>query len=249
MTAETTDRASIEARLKRARSRSLYIATPIARHPCRQYTAALTRTLVYLRDHGIRAYVQTVVGNSNLPRARNELVAAFLASDYTDLLFIDDDMGWEPNDVLRLLASDKPLIGGVGSKKVFRPDQDRSKWCMRMDWTKPAEQDDFGALRVDGVGTGFMKIERRVFETLRDAHPTWKRRGWDDMPPETKLNYYAFFRFADDYDEMGEDFGFCQAWAALGGQVWVDPLIRLIHVGEHEFTGDFTALFISEPAP
>jgi len=241
--------AAVRARFERAQSRSVFIATPMARHPVRQYTSALTQTCIRLSEIGIRCFVQTVVGNSNLPRARNELVAAFLASNYTDLLFVDDDMGWEPEAVVRLLASDKPLLGAVGSKKVMRPDSDPAKWCCRFWPDRPLRQDDFGNIEVESVGTGFLKIERRVFEAMIAAHPEWKRRGWPDMAEEKRAQYYRFFRFDhDDPNEIGEDYDFCKSWRALGGEVWIDPTIKLVHVGEWEFSGSIEALFVQEDA-
>lgn len=229
-------------RLERGRRKSLFIATPIARHPVHQYTVALNRTVVLLAQLGIPAYVQAVRGNSNLPRARNELVAAFLASPYSDMLMVDDDMGWEPNDVLRLLASDQPVIAGVGAKKSLRPDTDPTKWCCRVWKDRPIEQDDMGAISVAAVGTGFIKVHRSVFESLAAAHPEWKGNGWDNMPAAARQHYYRFFRFPDGPEEWGEDFHFCQTWLDHGGAIWIDPTIKLVHVGEFEFTGDFTAL-------
>lgn len=234
--------AAQEARLGRARTRSIYICTPIARHPARQFANSLAQTLLLMAQLGIPAFVRQVSGNSNLPRARNELVAEFLATDYTDLLFIDDDMGWKANDVLRLLASDKPIIAGVGAKKRMLPDADPGKWCVRIP-PGPLALDDMGAIRVEAVGTGFVKIERQVFTRLIEAHPEWKRNGWAKMTADVKAWYYRFFRFdADHPDEPGEDFDFCWAWNAIGGQVWIDPAINLVHVGEHEFGGDFGAM-------
>lgn len=251
-TPDTPERSGVsltgaEERQKRALSRSVFIATPIARHPVRQYTNSLVQTCIRLSEVGIRCYVQNVVGNSNLPRARNELVAAFLASDYDDLLFIDDDMGWDPSAVIRLLASDKPVIGGVGSKKCLKPDSDVTKWCCRFWLDRPLRQDDMGNVEVESVGTGFLKISREVFEKMIAAHPEWKRRGWSDWPEERKATYYRFFRFDhDDPDEIGEDYDFCRSWRALGGEVWIDPTIKLLHVGEYEFTGSMDALFVDE---
>lgn len=235
-----------KSRLERARSRSVFIATPIARHPVRQYTNSIAKTLVHLQQAGIHSYVQQVVGNSNLPRARNELVAAFLASDYDDFLFIDDDMGWRPNDVVRLLASDKDLIGAVGCKKVVRPDTDPAKWCLRT-LDQPLNQDEMGAIEIKAIGTGFVKISRAVFNRMIMAHPEWKRRGWPNMPEAVRAWYYQFFRFdPNDPDEPGEDIEFCREWRSLGGSVWLDPTIKLIHVGEYEYTGDLEALLEAE---
>lgn len=230
------------ARLARARSRSLFIATPIARHPVRQYAMSMTKTMVRLTELGIRSYAQHIVGNSNLPRARNELVAMFLASDFDDLLFIDDDMGWDANDVIRLLASEQEVIAGVGVKKSIRPDTDPERWCMRVLDT-PLLQDEMGAIEVEAVGTGFMRIDRRVFMRMIEAHPEWKRRGWPNMRAEVKAMYYRFFCFdSESVEECGEDVGFCREWRRLGGSIWIDPMIRLEHVGEFVYTGNIEAL-------
>jgi hypothetical protein len=170
-------------------------------------------------------------------------VAGFLSSDYDDMLFIDDDMGWEPNDVLRLLASDKDLIAGVGVKKCMVPDTNPSKWCLRA--LPEFRQDDMGAIEVESVGTGFMKISRAVFQRMIMAHPDWKRRGWPNMPEGPRAFYYQFFRFdPNDQDESGEDIEFCREWRRLAGSVWIDPEIRLKHVGEYEYTGDIDNLLL-----
>lgn len=231
-------------RLARAKSRSVMIATPIARHPTYQYTLGLTDTVLLLDRTGIEHARQFVIGSSNLPRARNELVARFLASRCTDLLFVDDDMGWDANAVVRLLASDKPLCGVVGRKRVDKPNTDQDVWCGVPDCgpENSITQDDMGFVRFKRVGTGFLKIARTVFEQVIAARPDWKRAGHAGMSDEVRANYYRFFRFGDDEYETGEDFEFCNAWAALGGEIWVDPDIALAHVGEKEYRGAFSEL-------
>lgn len=235
--------------MDRARQRSVFIATPVARHPVRQYTIALLDTMLLLQQLGIKARLQWTVGNSNLPRARNELVAEFLASDCTDLLFIDDDMGWKARDVIRLLASEQDYIGGVGRKKdPLSDDRAFESWCCRvLPGSQEIVQDDMGMVEVRGVGTGFVKISRRVFEGIISAHPDLKRPGLKSMPEAVRDHFYRFFAFQDDADQqLSEDFALCEMWRQLGGSVWADPSIELVHVGEREFTGTFGALL--EPA-
>jgi hypothetical protein len=232
-------------RLERAQSRSLMICTPIARHPCRQYTFAALQTIRTLSQLGIDVYLQTICGNSNLAQARNELAALFLTSCYTDCLLVDDDMNWVTNDVLRLLASDKPLIGAVGSRKVMLADTDPDKWCVRT-LGRDVHQDGMGAIEIEAIGTGFLKISREVFENLAIAHPEWKRKGPSGISDAARKNYYRFFRFDDFGDgEISEDFRFCLDWRAIGGEVWCDPAIQVGHVGEYEFKGHFGALLES----
>lgn len=238
------------ARLNRARSRKVMICVPTARAPALEFTLSYAETCTHLLETGIRACGQFVVGSSNLPRARNELVARFLASDCTDMIFIDDDMGWRPEAIVRLLASDKPVIAGVGRKRVDRPNTDPAVWCVHLEpgAASAIVQDEFGAVEVLAVGTALMKIERGVFERLIALHPEWKRAGHDGMSDKVKACYYQFFRFdPDDSVEMGEDFVFCRRWREAGGSVWIDPAIWLAHVGSKSYAGCIAELMVEAP--
>lgn len=238
-----------ERRLARVKSRSVMICTPIARAPAWQYTFAFAETCVMLDRLGVRYGTQFVIGSSNLARARNTLAARFMASGFDDLLFIDDDMGWQPNSVLRLLASEQPLIAGVGRKKVKKPNTDPDVWCAHFDPGAQGrlESDEMGNVEALGTGTAFMKISRVVFETMIAAHPEWKVPCAPEMPAAVKAAYHAFFRFGDE--EQGEDFVFCDRWRALGGRVFIDPSIELTHVGEEAYTGRIAELMTVRSAP
>ena len=230
--------------LLRALRTSVMICTPVYRDCSWQYTRALVDTCLSMERMGIYHRCQMVIGNSNLPRARNELVAEFLASECSAMIFIDSDMGWTPNDVVRLLASEQPLIGGVGRKRVDKPNSDPNVWCA---WFLGEEitQDEAGAVEVGGVGTGFLKIDRSVFERVAAANPNLKRHPLASMSERVGEQFYDFFRFSDgpNGECVGEDFHFCKSWRNLGGSVYIDPTIELLHVGTHDFKGRIADLF------
>jgi hypothetical protein len=232
---------AVNQRLARARRRSVMICTPIARNPAWEYTASLAATLLFLNEQGIGVSFHFVVGSAIVHRARNELVAHFLASSFTDLLFIDDDMQFSPLSVMRLLGSDKPLIGGVGRQRNSKPNTDPSVWCWRplRDAAGAPIRDEMGAVEVRGFGAAFMLISRQVFLRLAEAHPEWKRAGNADWPPEVRAGYFEFFTQTegDEFGELSEDYGFCHRWRQLGERVWADPTIRLGHVGAFNYTG------------
>jgi hypothetical protein len=235
------------ARLMRARSKSVMICTPIARHPCWQYMISLCDTIQLLDAQGIAHGRQFVIGSSKLPSARNELVARFLASSCTDLLFVDDDMAFSANSVVRLLASPHPVCAVVGRKRVDKPNSDPEVWCGRPLCDADGSgvvQDEMGFVQFERVGAGFLKIARSAFEKLIAAHPEWKRAGHGGMSDEAKASYYRFFSFGDDEFETGEDVGFCDSWRALGGEIWVDPEQHLDHVGEKAWGGKFSELLV-----
>lgn len=225
-----------QATLDRLKSRSVVICTPVARAPVWQYTLALAETCVLLQGLGIRFNYTSVVGSSQLPRARNVLVARFLASGATDLMFIDDDVGWDQNDVVRLLASEQPLIAGITRKKTDAID-DVSGWgCEFLDGAdRGFETDAAGNIAVARAATGFMRIQRQVFEALIRAHPEWQRGGVPELTPAEQPFYHRFFAYDDG--ELTEDYVFCDRWRQIGGRVFIDPTLRLSHVGVKAYSG------------
>ena len=80
-----------------------------------------------------------------------------------------------------------------------------------------------------------MMIQRRVFEVLKAAHPEWEHKDTN-----TEERMYAYFDFKctpDGY--IGEDFLFCDRAREVGLDIWLDPTIKLGHMGIHEFKSDF----------
>src|SRR6476619_2836701 len=89
----------------------LAIATPVygGVHPC--FTQALMHTKALLPRHGIDVQWGFLTGNSLISRGRNNLTAYCLSNaDVTHILWIDGDIAWQPQDVLRLLSHDVDLV-------------------------------------------------------------------------------------------------------------------------------------------
>lgn len=102
-----------------------------------------------------------------LDHVRNIMVKRFLASAATDLVFIDDDVGFHPTSLLRLLDTAPQIVGGIYPRK-----------CEPLTWpvaVPPVDQqsDAEGLLECLVVPTGFMRIGRSVFEALADKVPSY----------------------------------------------------------------------------
>ena len=78
-------------------------------------------------------------------------------------------------------------------------------------------------------------IRRDVFESIRDNHP---ELVYMDQNSEKKLHCFFDFQCTPD-GYIGEDYTFCDRARAHGFTVWIDPTIKLGHMGMHEFEGDF----------
>ena len=60
------------------------------------------------------------IGNESLiTRARNTLVQLFMDGDYTHLLFIDSDIAFNPEVVIRMLEYNKDVVTGIYPRKTI----------------------------------------------------------------------------------------------------------------------------------
>jgi hypothetical protein len=231
--------------LARLKTRSVMIGTPSHARPTWQYVMSVLETKETLMRNGMDHYIFPLINGSILPKARNIICAWFLASKYTDLVFIDDDMGWDAGPIIgKLLASPRDVIGAAGRRK----NEDVISWCVRpLDDAEDGQfPDEMQAMEMRAVGTGILKITREALEKIIAARPDLKRNGDDGMPPEVAARYHKFFAYGDD--EEGEDYEFCDLWHSLGGKVWVAPDIRVTHVGEKEYTGTLAEHIVRAPA-
>ena len=168
-------------------------------------------------------------GDSLVTRARNLLTNEFLKSPCTHLMWIDADIGWEPEAIWRMMDSGKDIVVGVYPKKCLP-----ISWPMnflRQEQNEPLPTcPDTNFIRVKDAPTGFMLIRREVIERLIGRHPEWSCKfSGGDNPVWGNALWEAFI----DADQMylSEDFGFCRRAQAEGFEVWIDPTCTLSHTG------------------
>jgi hypothetical protein len=183
----------------------------------------------------------------------------FLDTEATHLLFIDADIEFKPQDVVRLLLHDKPVVCGSYPLKnvdlsnlVDRPPmtleeikRSVSKYVINLETedrnnisktnapVKVATED--GLVAIQDAGTGFMLIKREVIEKIIEAHPEIKYTHEEDQS-----TWHAVFDCIIDPEEnryLSEDYTFCRRWQKLGGKVWLDTEVILNHVGSYKFDG------------
>ena len=187
-------------------------------------------------QHGVDIQIGSICGCSVVSRVRNLLAKDLLESDCTDLIFIDSDINFEADDIFRLMAwaSDpkKGIVAGVprtrSEDKVYITDLD-------YDENGQLTMNGMGLVRAKRVATAFMLVRREVFEVLSSKHPEWE---YDDKRSNRRLNAMFDFKVTDE-GYMGEDFLFCDRARAEGFEVWIDPTIKLGHMGVQEYKGAF----------
>jgi len=226
------------------------------------YFHSILKLLPVLEARGIEYHVITRASESLIPRARNSIVASFLGlSKYTHLLFIDADMGFEPDFVLRLLDRNVPLAAsacpmkGIDWQKAFEACsraqsaeelKDFSlQFAVNILRSGQSVAIDDGFIKADYVGTAFMMIQRAVFEKMMTVFPECHYvndiAGYDHE--FSKDNFWAFFDCVIDPKTrryLSEDYTFCHRWVdGCGGEISLDVSPSLKHVGNYQFSGSF----------
>lgn len=232
----------------------VYLATPC--YGCQMSVAFMASVLgmqQVLMQNGIQSVVDFVGNESLVERARNILAARFLRSDATHLLFIDADIGFRPEAVMRLLKADKDIATAVYSKKAFNWDNVRAKlergdtepvYQQGLDFNiniaSPSEPIEDGFVKVLDSATGFMMIKRGVLERMA-AHYREELHCVNDILGQDIKEYVALFACMIDPDTrrfLSEDYSFCRRYQALGGEIYADLTSPLAHIGANVFTGD-----------
>jgi len=197
---------------------------------------SLARFAQMAAQHGISLQIGSICGCSVVSRARNLLAQDMLDSECDYLLFIDSDINFEPEHVLRLMAwAQDPKKGIVAA--VPRTRSETKNYIATLDYDENGDltMNGMGLVRAARVATAFMLVRREVFVELDKAHPEW--RYFDARSNRTLPCLFDFQLTEEGY--MGEDFLFCDRVREHGFEVWVDPSISLGHMGVQEYTGNY----------
>lgn len=188
---------------------------------------SVIRDMTALMARGDLVTVDDECGNTDISDARAAIVARFLKGSGTDLIFVDHDVMWEAGALLKLVDYPVEFVAGVYPRR-----EDPVGYSIRY-LDNENLQAEGGLLEVAGVSAGFMRCSRSMLEQMvRDyAGLTYVRQG------QSICGLFDPYRLSER--KLSEDYSFCQRWRDIRGKVWVDPEIRMGHVGAKVFTGCF----------
>lgn len=174
--------------------------------------------------------IQYLNGDSLVSRARNKIAERFLASECEYLMFIDNDILFQPEDIAMLRSYERDIVGGTYLKKTlpYQP--------VANSYLGTCEQS--GLYEMAEIGTGFMMIKRSTFEKIIELHG--ESLSYRPENDESKGVYYDFFRVGvnDDGRYLSEDYFFCELARKCGLKVWLDPAILVKHKGHATYPFD-----------
>lgn len=247
------------------RKKKLFIATPMYGGQCAgMYTKSLNDLTIVCTKHGIPIRSYFLFNESLITRARNYCVDEFLRSDYTHLLFIDSDIGFDFRDALTLLhltdsESGYDIVTGPYPKKTIAWEKIKQAVDAGFAEDNPHELENFVGdyvfnpvggksfkvsepVEIKEGGTGFMMITREALEKYAEAYPELRYK-----PDHTRTEHFdgtneitAFFDTVIDPESkryLSEDYMFSQFARKIDLKLWMCPWMKLKHVGSYTFGG------------
>ena len=196
-----------------------------------RFLESITATISLCAQNNIEVMPLYLCYDSLVQRVRNNYFRIAYENDFDILFFIDSDIGWKPKDFLKLVLSDKDMIGGGYRKK--HDNEELYTFKVKGDTEDEFEiiPDKDGLLEVNGLGCGFLKLTRNCFSKLFEN----EIKSYTDDVTVTKMICDCVVNEQGHF--ISEDILLGFKWQNLGGKVYVDTNIDLIHVGNKEYKG------------
>lgn len=229
------------------------------------YFHSLIETMNFLSAIGIRFGIKTIANESLITRARNTCVSYFLSHpEYTHLMFIDADITFPYDAILKLLRANKDITAGIYPKKTYRFDRlpqlvemEPQTWLQDteaklldyvVNFYDPRAQIVNNCIRVKDAPTGFMLIKKSVFDDMIKAYPELQYKNdlaldESQHKPDTFWLFFDCIKDPEDGRYLSEDYAFCRLAQKIDKECWIDVTIPLSHTGMHKYKGNLLSIF------
>ena len=208
--------------------RKVLIATPTyTGDVTMKYTIALLNTMRQAMLRGIDLQVCYTAGDALVQKSRNYLLTCALNNGCDDLIFIDDDIEWDPEWIFKMLDYPVDVVGGVYRKKI----DDTEIYAVRL--LEPIQGDSrTGLMKVEGLATGFLRLSRKAFVSLWASSEPYT----NGMLPNERM---VFDLQIENKTLFSEDYVMSKKLSNLGFELWIDPRMCCVHTGPKPFVGHF----------
>jgi hypothetical protein len=195
------------------------------------YCESLERSVPYIRAAGWNFIHIQERGNAYISGARAALLRRALNHEPKCVVYIDYDLSWNPEHLLKLIQREGDVVGG---NYRFKTDKIEYMGSPLTDDNGHTKRRADGCIKMFNLPAGFLKITTKAIEGFMAHYPKLVY-GHKWHPYIDLFNHGAINRVWH-----GEDFAFCRRWRDAGGVIWCDPNIDLTHhTSEQAYPGNF----------
>jgi len=212
---------------------------PTITRPYQQCLDSLEASVPLLNAAGWDHYMVPEVGNPYISAARAKMLRKALDAKADVIVFIDHDVSWRPEDLLKLLETEGDVVAGTYR---YKSEEVSYMGTILSDINcRPVVRKD-GCIAATLVPAGFLKITTKCVDKFMQAYP--------DLCYGEKYSQSVdlFNHGAYKGNWWGEDYAFCRNWKDAGGEIWLVPDLDLDHHSATEsFPGNFHKFMLAQP--
>lgn len=213
--------------------------TPTIARPFPQYLNSLEQCLPAVESAGFEHVASYEIGNPYISGARSTLLRRALDAKAEVVVFLDHDVSWRPEDMVRLLETEGDAVAGT-----YRFKSDAEEYMGVLD----TDAEGFPKVRHDGaisalkVPAGFLKLTAKGVDRFMGEYPSLVY-GERFCPSVDLFNHGAI-----DGVWYGEDYAFSKRWVERCGPLWIVPDLELGHHSkDRDYPGNFHEYLMRQP--
>lgn len=219
---------------------------PIAKYqtPHPKLLESMEASVPLLEAAGFRHGLTYTAGNPYISGARAEITRKALDARADIIVYLDYDVSWDAEDMLKLLQAEGDVVGGtyrcktdsigdyMGAIYTHVADGVNELQCpcgatghIKTFDGRPITRQSDGAIKARTLPAGFLKVTTACIDKFMRSYPELC------YGPQYSLSVDLFNHGAHEGIWWGEDYAFCRNWEAAGGECWLLPNMNINHWG------------------
>ena len=212
---------------------------PTMTRPYQVCLDSLRASIDCIEAAGIEHQMVTEIGCPYISGARAAMLRKALDAKADVIVFIDHDLSWRPEDLLKLIQTEGDVVAGT-----YRFKNDEVSFMGGIDDNPggtPKVRAD-GCIKATRVPAGFLKVTKEAVGRFMMFYPHLV------YGPPYDPSVDLFNHGAHKGAWWGEDYAFSRNWLDCGGEIWLVPDLQLDHhTSEKAYAGNFHKFLLSCP--
>ena len=206
---------------EKGKSKKVVFCTPFLSELTQPYSDSMTASAPLLDQAGWDHSVVYEIGCPYISAARAKMLRKAMDAQADVVVFIDYDLSWQPDDLVRLIEKDDPCVAGT-----YRYKRDKVEFMGRPfqgPTGRPIGREEDNCVKMFSIPAGFLKITKHAVNEFMKQYP--ELLYGDRFAPYVDL----FNHGAHQWTWYGEDYAFARRYNEKVGPIWLIPDLQLVH--------------------
>lgn len=223
----------------RGRQKKVVFCVPIVKRPYPKFIESLEASIPVIRAAGWDEELVQEIDNPYIAGARAKMLRKALNHNADVIVFLDYDLEWPAEDMLKLIETEGDVIAGTYRCKI--DDEQYMGAVFSGPDGHPIVRKD-GCISASVAPAGFLKITTRAVDLLMAHFPELC------YGPRYNQSIDLFNHGVYERLYWGEDYAFCRRYREKCGEVWIKPDLSLTHwMGDKPYPGNFHRFLCQQP--